>query len=73
LSPPSLLGWGVFGVVLCFVSCFGGVLRLLLGGFGYCFATVQLLVCLSGSGFPVLFDWWWCACGCLNGLVYGAF
>ena len=46
LPPATILmspfvGVGCFwGVVLCFVFCFGGVLWLFLGGFGCCFAVV---------------------------------
>ena len=54
MSP--LVGGGLFlGVVLCFVSCFWGVLRVFLGGFGCCFAAVQLLVCMIGPGLAVGF------------------
>ena len=48
-SFPPVCWWVVFGVVLCLVYCFGGVLGFVLCGFWWCLGAVLPLVCLSGS------------------------
>jgi hypothetical protein len=69
-GPSPLLVWGVFGVVLCFGFLVWGCFAVAFGGgFGYCFATVQLLVCLSGSGLVLGFrccSFGGGVCGCQN-------
>ena len=49
LCPSPLCVCGLFGVVLCLVLCFGGVLWFVLCGFCWCLGAVLVLVCLRGS------------------------